>query len=379
MKLLFLNTCDAWGGLEMFSGELFDLLRRADVDVRFVLREGTRLESFLEERGHGERLVRTNPAGRYFDRATYSAVRGLVRDDGVDLIHTFKSSDIAFATLPTRFLGKRKPKVLHHLQMLPGHSRKDPLHRVIYGGLSAVATITRQIEDRVRELWPVPASAVRTIYYGLDFGHLEQDEAAIRAARERWGIPEGRRVLGIVGQVCEIKGQRFVLEAFHALRAEHPDLFLVIAGAPVETELDYQRGIDAYIAEHDLADHVRMTGFCDQIPAVMPNFDLFVLGSRQEPFGRVVIEAMVAGCTTVASRAGGVPEIVTDGEDGLLYEPRDAGDLERALRQALAMSDAERSTMRDRARETVLERFSMDRFQAEMIQIYEDVLSGKLG
>lgn len=375
MKLLFLNTSGAWGGQEMFSGELFVKLREAGVDVRFALRPGFPLERFVRDAGHGDGILETAPSRRYFDRGFDRLLRAEYRAGRVDLVHTFVSSEISYATLAARFLGRRRPAFIHHLQMLPGHRRKDLFHRLAYAPLDRVLTITRQIADRVQQLWPVRPERIRTIYYGLDLSHLEVTEARVAAARERWKLPASGRCIGLVGQICTIKGQLEVFRAFRALAAEFPELTLVLAGTPVGDEPAYYETLLAEIDAAQLSQRVVLTGFCDDVPALLRSFEIFALGSYHEPFGRVVIESMAAGCVTIGTRAGGVPEIIDDGIDGILYAPRDVDGLVTCLRRALSMTAAERDALRGAAREKVAARFGMDRFMREMSAIYSEVLA----
>ena len=118
-----------------------------------------------------------------------------------------------------------------------------------------------------------------------------------------------------------------------------------------------------------------LTGFCDDVPALLPSIDVFALGSYHEPFGRVVIESMAAGCITIGTRAGGVPEIIDDGVDGVLYEARDVDGLVACLRRVLSLSSAERDALRAAAREKVRTRFGMNRFMQEMLATYREVLA----
>ncbi len=373
MKLLFFNTSGAWGGQEMFSGELFCMLRDAGVDVRFALRPGWPLEQHLVDAGHGDRVVPVSPTRRYWDRATDRVLRAEYRSGRVDLVHCFVSSDVPYATLAARFLGRARPRFVHHLQMLPGHSRKDPFHRLTYRPLDRVVAITRQIADRVRELWPVRADRVRTIYYGLDLPPV--DAARVDAVRARYGLAASGPRVGLVGQICAIKGQLEVFRAFARVAPDHPGATLVFAGTPVGTEMDYDAALRREVEASGIADRVVFTGFCDEVPALLANLDVFALGSYHEPFGRVVIEAMAAGCVTIGTRAGGVPEIVDDGVDGLLYEPRDVDGLEARLRAALAMSAEDRAALVAAAREKVATRFGMARFLDEMRGLYDEVLA----
>lgn len=370
---MFFNTSYAWGGLEMFSAELFDLLRASDWDVRFVCRPNTSIDNFLRARGHGDRLIAVNPKRRYLDLSTDGVLRREFRGTGVDIVHTFASGDIPYVAIAMRLLGDRRPSLVHHLQMLPGHSRKDPFHRLTYSALDRVVAITQQIADRARALWPIAPERVVPIYYGLDLAHQDVSDESVHAARERFGLADHGPRIGLVGQVCPIKGQLEVFRAFARVAHEFPNTSLVLAGAAVSTEPGYEAALRAEIQAAGLADRVVLTGFCDAVPALLRSFDVFVLGSHEEPFGRVVIEAMSAGCVTIGTRAGGVPEIIEHGVDGFMYAPRDVNGLTDTLRTALSMPQDDSQRMIDSARKKVADRFGMDRFLREMTNLYEEL------
>ena len=373
MRPLLLNLSGGWGGLEMFSAEAFEELLAADVDACFIALPSSPLERRLLDAGHGERVMAMS-ARKYFDLAGFRSLRRILRQRRIDLIHTFKSSDIFYSSLST--LGfERRVALVHHLQMLPGHSRRDPLYYLVYRRLDCVLTITRQIEERVGELWPVARHHVRTLYYGLEAGRPQRGGGGRERARERFGLPQDALLLALVGQVCEIKGQRFVLEVFAELADEFPQAQLAFAGAPVLDDPSYAAAIDARITELGLEDRVHQLGFCAEVGELMPAFDVFVLGSRDEPFGRVVIEAMAAGCLMVASAAGGPVEIVDDGKDGFLYPSRDRAALKQTLRRVLTLAPEERDAIRERAQRKVAERFSMERFSRELLDVYREVLA----
>lgn len=357
----------------MFSADAFERLVEVGLDPWFVAWPHTHLERRLCERGHDDRLVRLH-GRKYFDLGVRRELRRVLQERDRDLIHTFKSSDIFHAALATSGF-QRRVGLVHHLQMLPGRSRRDPLHWLVYRRLDRVLTITRQIEDRVRRLWPVPRERVRTLYYGLDSPRPHRDGGGRERARERFGLPRDKLLFGLVGQIGPIKGQAFVLEAFAELADELPDADLVFAGAPVMDDPSYLAQLESRIAELGLQERVHRLGFCDRVPELMPAFDVFVLGSREEPFGLVVIEAMAAGCLTVASCAGGVLEIVEDGVDGFLYAPGDGEALKATLRRVVALPEEERRAARERARRTVDERFSWGRFTAELLDHYREVLA----
>ena len=383
MSILHLNYSRGWGGLEMYSADVFRGLAATGRDVRALVREGSPLHRRLDEAGFADRLHTDDPR-KYLDRAAGARLRALVDEHDVEVIHTFKSADIALATLPLRRLGAARPGVVHHLQMLPGHSRRDPFHWFCYRGLDRVVGITRQIAERLPKLWPIAASKVRTIYHGVDLTPFTPSPERAVAARERWKLPPTAPIIGLVGRIYEDKGQRFLFDVFTRLAADFPAVHLVLAGEPegegedqVRAEAYYEE-LRAAVASSGLAERVHFTGYCDDVPELMQALDVFAFSSRPEAFGLVVIEAMAAGCITLGPRAGGVPEIIDDGDSGFLYTTRDEDDLERALRSALALDDEARTAMRAAASRRLAERFSRDRMIEEVAGLYDEVVRERL-
>ena len=123
---------------------------------------------------------------------------------------------------------------------------------------------------------------------------------------------------------------------------------------------------------------MRFTGYRDDVPAVMNALDVFVLPSQDEPFGLVVIEAMAAARPIVATETGGVPEIVTDGQEALLVPAGDAEAMAAAI--ARLLSDAELADRLSRAaEERVRAEFPLWRHTARMREHYEALAAGKRG
>jgi glycogen(starch) synthase len=151
------------------------------------------------------------------------------------------------------------------------------------------------------------------------------------AAAEPLSLPFERFVLG-VGRVVEKKGFDLLLKAFERIAPLHPDLGLVIGGnGPARDQLV------AAAASAGLADRVAFPGTLSrgQVAWALDAAAVFVLPSRVEPFGIVVIEALRAGCPTIVSNHGGATEIVRDGVDGIVADPYDTGALATAIQSLL--------------------------------------------
>lgn len=210
---------------------------------------------------------------------------------------------------------------------------------------------------------------VEVIYNGVDLERFGgQDRSALRA--ELGWAPEDL-VIGAVGRLEPVKGYDHLLQAVARLATSGRPMKLAFAGDGTQREplaaLARQLGIEG---------RVLFLGFRKDVAALYGAFDVFVLSSLREGFPNVVIEAMASGCPVVATRVGGVAEIVVDGQSGLVVEPASAESLTGAL-QALADDEALRHALAAGGRRRVEERFALARSIRAHEQLYERLANGR--
>jgi len=216
----------------------------------------------------------------------------------------------------------------------------------------------------------VHAADERIVYDAVDETWLTPRRDAASVRREL-GIPLEAPCIGLAGNVQEWKGQHVVVEAL-ALLADRPDVHCVIAGGVHRAGAQYAATLRDRIEALGLASRVHLTGFRSDIPDVMAAWDVVVHASvRPEPFGRVILEGMLLGKPVIASDAGGVRELITDGETGYLTPPGDAAALAARLRAVLA--DPNAAAVGARARAQARERFSLQHHVDSMSAIYEAI------
>ncbi len=179
-----------------------------------------------------------------------------------------------------------------------------------------------------RRSWVVPN--------GLDLAAFT-DLPTPAEARQALGLPLAGPIVGAVGRLVAWKGHDVFLRALAILAADHPGLRGVVVGAPAAHDPRPLTELQSLAAELGIAERVHLAGHRADVPRVLPALDVLVHSAVEpEPFGRVIIEAMAAGVPVVAARAGGVPEIVEEGVNGLLVAPGDAVALARAVARLLA-------------------------------------------
>lgn len=280
------------------------------------------------------------------DARALAALRALIRRERPDLVHTHTSK----AGLLGRIAARREgvPAVVHTPHGHVFHSYE--------GGLKTRAFIAAERwaarrADRLVALTPAERDehlALRVgrpeqwtvIHSGIDFAPFEEARGsdAREAVRAEWGVPPEAPVIGTVGRLVPIKGQRTLLDAFAALRARFPAAHLVLVGdGELRGELQQAaRDLRLPLAGEAAAGAVHFLGLRSDVARQMAGFDLFALPSLNEGMGRVLVEAMAMELPCVASRVSGIPDVVAEGETGLLVPPRDPDALAEALAALLA-------------------------------------------
>jgi glycosyltransferase involved in cell wall biosynthesis len=171
-------------------------------------------------------------------------------------------------------------------------------------------------------------------------------------------------VIGSVGSLHVRKGYQYLIEAVPLVLTELPGARFVLVGEGPE-----RLRLEQLAAELGVAGRVQFLGQRTDVSAVLPEFDVFVLPSITEGMPNAVLEAMAAGIPVVASRVGGVPEIVQDGETGLLVEPESPSDLARSLVR-LGRDAPLRLALTQRALAVVTSRFNPQREVDETEAVY---------
>jgi glycosyltransferase involved in cell wall biosynthesis len=226
----------------------------------------------------------------------------------------------------------------------------------------------------------VNPKALVTIYNPIDVGAFGAVSADVRAReRKLMGIPCEALVIGLVGQVQPIKGHAEFVAAAVQVASQVPDVHVLIVGAPPpdDASLRFAETIRRQAGDSGFAERFHFMGFQADVPQVMSSLDVLVVPSWREPFGRVAVEGMAAGRAVIGTNVGGLPEIITDGVDGLLVPPRDPRALVTALLR-LCEDAGLRERLAHQAARTAA-RYSIDSHVQHVQALYQSVLADRRG
>ncbi|HET7313027.1 glycosyltransferase, partial [Salinisphaera sp.] len=231
------------------------------------------------------------------------------------------------------------------------------------------ADLARWLEQDVR----IPRSRIRLIRNGIDIARFAPGS---RVPVEGLPAPDAdTRVIGTVGRLDPVKGFDDLLQAMAKLvaRRDLPRLHLVVVGDGPEHERLRER-----IASLGLEERVTLAGQRDDADALLRLFDVYVCSSIAEGIALTILEAMATGLPVVATAVGGNPELVRDGETGLLTPARQPEALADALARVLAQPERARA-MGEAARRRVEAEFSIDAMVDGYIKLYDELLARRAG
>ena len=290
------------------------------------------------------------------------ALRRLMRERAVDLVHTHSSIDSWIAGVAARTLGLPIVRSRHVTIPIKSALVYRLADRIVASGREAAAVVGRA---------GIAAEKIVALSPGVDLTrfHPAVDGATVR--EELWAS-DGIPLVGLVANVRGSKGHRYLLEAAPAVLREFPATRVVIVGAGVGFD-DVRRRV----RELDLERQVLMLGFRRDIPEVLAALDVLVLPSiKSEGASQVIVQALAVGTPVVATSVGGSPELIHDGETGRLVPPADAGALAAAIADLLR--DPKRARDMARAGQAIVRKtLSLDLVMERTTTIYDEVLAGR--
>ncbi len=264
----------------------------------------------------------------------------------------------AMARVPVRISSLRNERF--------GGRARELVHRAT----SFLATTTTTNSERAAEGFVrrgvVPPGRLVVIPNSLDVAAIEAGAGEREEARRELGVGADEFLWLAMGRLHRQKDYPSLLAAFAELVAHHPSASLRIAG---EGRLSAE--LAGLVDDLGLGGRAELIGVRDDVPRLLAAADALVLASAWEGLPNVVMEAMAARLPVVATNVGGVPELVDDGRTGLLVPPRDPESLARAMAAVMELSPSARGAMGDRARASVVDRFSPERVGRQWLELLD--------
>jgi len=303
----------------------------------------------------------------------YRALRKLLSEEHFDIVHTHTSVAGAIGRLAARHSGV--PVIVHMIHAYACHpyvpQPKRWLYRQVERWLDRFTDHYIAGSDYIRTYGIVnritPPEKITRIYYALRRERLK-DSPDRNTARRDLGLPVDAAVAGVIARLERQKGVVFFIRALPKVLQQIPNAHFIIAGDGPLRSMLYKEA-----ASLNILSHLHFLGWREDIGRVLAALDVMVLPSLWEAFGIISLESMAMGVPVIASRVGGIPEVVRDRETGLLVPPGNSDELARAIISLLAdPAYARRLGLQDI--EWVSEHFSVTDIVQAHQRIYYDLL-----
>ena len=218
-------------------------------------------------------------------------------------------------------------------------------------------------------------SKIVVIRNGVDLTRFSESTDS-KDVRRDLGLPGGTPLVVVVSRLARLKGLEQLIEAAAILKSRNQDGRFLIVGETAPSQRDYLDELKRLAALHRVADRVVFTGLRSDVPALLSAADVAVMPSLNEALSNVLLESMAAGAPTVATRVGGTPEALIDGQTGLLVPAGEARPLAAAISQLL---DDRVLAIRlgHAARQFIHQHLSVERMVRATEQLYAELLARK--
>ena len=364
---LHVNTEPTWRGGEQQTLYLLEGLKKRGHSVTLCVQRDAPLVERSRQAGIDVLPMRMRGEA---DPIAIARLAGVMRKCRPDIVHCHTSHAHTLVAAATRLVSRRtRPRTLLSRRVDFSIFRHSffGLNGFKYRLVDQIVAISDRIRDVLLEDGLEP-SRIQVVHSGIDPTRFNDAQPCdLRAA---FGFSAATQIIVNVAHFADHKGQRYLVEAAPKILQACPETALLLVG-----DGELRPALQALAAELGVAERVLFPGFRRDVPEILLGGDLYAMPSLLEGLGTSVLDALVCGLPVVAARAGGIPEMIRHGENGLLVPPKDADALAEALIRLLK-DPAECERFARAGPETVAERYTVDHMVEGNLRVYEELLAG---
>jgi glycosyltransferase involved in cell wall biosynthesis len=291
----------------------------------------------------------------------------------LDILHARGWPTLVETVVGGYFGGVRRTAYAFHGKTVADLQRKGARRRaaeiMIPRLYSQIVTLTDSMRaDVVREC-RLASSRVRVIPNGVDV-EVFRPMSRRRSLRVEFGLPPEGLIVGNVARLDPVKNHSVLLRALVRLQSTGVEPFLLLVGEGSE-----RHRLEHEIHEHGLGSRVHLLGHSDRVPELLNCMDIYVQASLYEGFSNTVLEAMACGLPVIATRTGGTVDLMSDGQEGFLFEPADDHGLASRILELVVPE--KRCAMGSKGRERATAIFPLTRMIREYERLYRDLASSR--
>lgn len=329
-----------------------------------VVSDGGRLVKQLENCGIKHYQVPIGKKSIFSIVPSVKTLIGIIKKEDVDIVHARSRIPALIAFFAARAAKKVFITTAH------GYYRKHVLSGVMGWG-KFVIVASNVMARHMMENFKVPFDRIRLVPRGVDLSRYPFDAEITK----KTGVNSA--VIGMIGRITPLKGHTYFLKAAASVSRTIPYLKVIIVGDVPKGKERYKEELKLLTRRLGIANNVEFAGHSDDVGRILKGLDALVLASVvPEGFGRVVIEAQAMGVPVVATRVGGVVDIIEDGSNGVLVYPKDSASLADGIQKVLRDRQLAQR-LATQARKIVEEKFTLEKMCRDTLKIYEEALNSK--
>lgn len=374
IKVLILIRGLGLGGAERLLGLALPYLDqdRYHYEVAYLTPGGDELASELRKSGVKTTCLKQSGP---LDLLGFIRLISLMRSLRPDVVHMHGPYVGAIGSLAAKIARIKCTVYTEHSAIQRRRWIANLIHRYFIGRKDSVVCVSNAVREAVTGFLGIGSAhpVIRTIYNGVDWKLLRDRIDRNFDLRAEFGIPAGHEIVVNVANLRTIKRHEDLILAARRVVNVRPNVTFIIVG-----EGDERPALERLVHTLGLRKNVMFVGIRDDAPTIVANSDLFVLPSDYEGLGVAALEALALGIPVVATRVGGIPEIIREEVDGLLVEPRDPAGLAIGIIEILSNPDL-RKFYGESSKIEIEQRFSIQRMVGEVEAVYAEVLESKTG
>lgn len=362
MKVLQVSTPKSWRGGEQQAAYLARALKEMKVEVFMITPIHSALASRIQEDGIS--VINFNSRG-LLDLSLAKKIAKVCAVEKFDLIHTHDSHAHSAAVLSVAIFGCKTPIIVSRRVDFAVSANLFSKWKYNHTSIKKIICVSEMILKitapfiRDPDKLTVVRSGINTTQY--DF---TPDRNLLK---EELKLSQDTILVGNLSALADHKDFPIFLNVAKGVVEENPKVHFVIAGSGDEKEF-----IEKFIEENNLSSRIHLLGFRKDVTKVMKSLDVFLITSKTEGLGTIVLEAFAAGIPVVATRAGGIPELVIDNETGLLREVGDVEGLTNAVHQILSNQELRNSLVNNA--KIKVQGFSFLATAQKTLDIYQEII-----
>jgi glycosyltransferase involved in cell wall biosynthesis len=247
-----------------------------------------------------------------------------------------------------------------------GNKIKQWLDKKTVNMTNHVIVVSNAGKEILKKIEGIKEEKINVIYNGIDISKFSSNHRT--QIRKQLGI-DNNIVLTFTATFHPSKGHKYLLESVGMLKKNYPNVVLLLIGDGV-----LRSNLGALTKQLNIEDNVRFLGYRTDIPDILSATDIYVHSSVEEGFGIAIIEAMAVGLPVVATNVGGIPEIITNGENGILVPPENPHALAEAIIDLIEHTE-QRKILAEKGRQHVTANFTDEIMVKKYMEVYNNVIN----